>query len=90
MFEQNFEDMTASVFVEHGIFQTLTASNVGLGNCGIKEGANLYTSTEAIHIIHKIDSRLPACPKSLQKRIRATRMQFVFAFGPDMEEALTR
>lgn len=85
MFETTFENMTAFITVESGIFGVLGQSNVGLGFSGIKEGGNTYTSRQAIEIIRKIDKALVGCPKHLFKRIRATRMQFVFAFGPEME-----
>lgn len=88
MFEQSLEEMTAVVTVESGIFSILTGSNVGLGSCGIKEGSNKYSAAEALSIIKKIDSLLPSAPKYAQKRIRATRNSFVFAFGPDMESVL--
>ena len=88
MFERTFEDMTAVVTVETGVFSILGQSNVGLGTCGIKEGSNVYTSSEALAIIRQIDRLAPSAPKSLYKRIRATRMSFCFAFGPEMEAAI--
>lgn len=90
LMERALEDMSAYVCVEPGMFATLCASNVGLGACGIKEGTNRYTYSDAISIIRKIDSLLPSAPKYLQKRIRATRMSFVFAFGPEMELQLNQ
>ena len=84
MFERTLEEMTAIVTVESEMFQTLTASNVGfplaLIGCGSKE----YSFQSAVEAIKAFDRILMHCPKALYKRIRATRMQFVFAFGPDM------
>jgi len=88
MFEKTFDEMTAVVTVEPGVFSILGQSNVGLGSCGIKKGSNTYTSAEALEIIHKIDKLAPSAPKALYKRIRATRMSFALAFGPEMEEKL--
>ena len=88
MFERTFEEMTAVVTVESGVFAVLGQSNVGLGSCGIKKGSNVYTSAEALAIIRQIDRLALSAPKALYKRIRATRMSFCFAFGPEMEAAL--
>ena len=87
--ERPLEVRSAHICVEPEIFSILGASNVGLGACGIKEGIHRYTYSDAIYIIHEIDKLLPSAPKYLQKRIRATRMSFVFAFGPEMEEQLS-
>lgn len=86
---RSLEDMSAHICVESGTFAILTASNVGLGACGIKEGVHCYTYHDAVSIILTIDKLLPSAPKYLQKRIRATRMSFVFAFGPEMENQLS-
>jgi hypothetical protein len=77
------------VFIEPGMFSILGQQNVGLGNCGIKNGGSEYTYSEAVSIIKQIDKLLPSVPKHLQKRIWATRMGFVFAFGPDFESSLS-
>jgi len=83
--DKKLEEMKATIYVESGIFSILGQSNVGLGNCGIKEGLNVYSYSEAVLIIRKIDSIFPYSPKYLQKRIRAQRMSFILAFGPEME-----
>lgn len=86
MFERTLEEMTAVITVESEMFQALTASNVGFPVALIGCGAKEYSFTSAIEAINAFDRILPNCPKGLYKRIRATRMQFVFAFGPDMME----
>lgn len=88
MFEQTFEEMTAVVTIESGIYQTLTASNVGVNTALISEGGASYSSEHALRVIRALDKALLSCPKYLIKRIRAQRNSFVFAFGPDMEERI--
>ena len=86
MFETKLKDTTATVFTEKGMFEILTASNVGLRDSGIFEGDHRYSYLDAISIIEKIDSALLSCPKYLRKRVTASREQFSFAFGPEMEK----
>jgi hypothetical protein len=86
MFEQTLEEMKARVCVEPAIFQTLTADNVGVSAEIIFSGEKDYSYSEAMLVVTVLDKVLKNCPKYLQKRIRAQRMSFVFAFGPDMEE----
>ena len=85
MFEQTLQEMTAVVTVESELFQTLTASNVGVGSDVVFEGSRCYTFKEAMKAIAALDAALRSCSKCFYKRIRAQRLQFVFAFGPEME-----
>ena len=85
MFERTLEEMTAIVTVEPGLFDLLTASNVGVPLGAVYLGSRRYSFAEAIQAIYAIDRALLSCAKAYQKRIRAQRMAFVFAFGPDME-----
>ena len=84
MFEQQLKNMTALVIIESGIYATITASNVGVDSQIVKAGANEYTYKQARAAIDALDGALLSCAKYLQTRIRAKRMQFVFAFGPEM------
>lgn len=86
MFEQTLDEMTATIFIEEGQWNILTASNVGMDYNTIYKGFHVYTSGEAITIIDKLDKIIFDCPKYLQKRIRASRNQFVCAFGVEMME----
>jgi hypothetical protein len=86
MFVQTLEEMKSLILIESGLYQTLTASNVGINPEIISEGDCEYTYHEARNIVAAFDKALISCPKYLQKRIRAQRMSFVFAFGPGMEE----
>lgn len=85
MFEKEFSDMMASVFLSEGLSNTLSASNVGLGNLGLVPGFNHISSSRAIELIRKFDRMIPGCPKYLQKRIKAFRNSISFAFSPEME-----
>ena len=85
MNERSLEEMNAMVVIEQNLFQALTASNVGLSNGIVFDGGHIYLYEEAVIVINAIDRALLSCPKHLQKRIRAQRMSFVFAFGPEME-----
>lgn len=85
MFEQDLKDMTAIVVIEPVMYQTLIASNVGIPVDRIFCGGHKYDFQSAVDAINSIDHALRSCPKYLYKRIRAQRMSFVFAFGPDME-----
>lgn len=89
-FSNPLKERSASIYVESEMFGILGASNVGLGNCGIVKGDHRYSYTDALRIITAIDRLMPSAPKYLQKRIRATRMSFVLAFGPEMEAELNQ
>jgi UDP-N-acetyl-D-mannosaminuronate dehydrogenase len=84
MFEQTLQEMTAIVIIENEMYQTLTASNVGVSPEVVFCGSRRYTFEEANRAIAAIDQSLRGCSKCYYKRIRATRMQFVYAFGPEM------
>lgn len=86
MFEQTLQEMTATITLESGMFQTITASNVGVSPAVVFCGSRRYTFEEAVAAIEALDVALRSCSKYLYKRIRATRMQFVCAFGPEMME----
>lgn len=86
MFEQEFHEMTASIFVEAGLAEILSASNVGLGSLGMCAGFNHISSARGLEIINKIDSMRKWFPKHLVKRIRAFRNSVVTNFGPEMVE----
>jgi len=88
MFDQVLQDMRATVFVEQGIYSTVTASNVGVSSEVIFEGAHEYDFSAAVAAIHSLNKAANNCPKYLTKRINALRNQFIFAFGPDMERAI--
>ena len=85
MFEQTLEEMKSVIFIESATYQTLTASNVGASYALIFEGSHTYTYEEAREVVAMLDGIIVNCPKRLQRKIRATRNQFVFAFGPEME-----
>lgn len=84
MFEQTLQEMTAIITVESGMFQLVTASNVGVSPEKVFCGSRKYTFEEAVTAIEALDVALRSCSKYLYRRIRATRMQFVYAFGPEM------
>jgi len=84
MFERTFEEMSARVFVEEGAAEI--AARYGMGE--ISPGDNEVSSTEALALARKFDQLQAGVPKRLQKRWRALRNQFVFAFGPELEERL--
>jgi hypothetical protein len=86
MFEIDLENMKASVFVESDLYDTMTSARVGVSRDLLHKGAANYTYEQAKAVVVDIDKALLSCAKHLQKRIRAQRMSFVFAFGPDMEE----
>lgn len=86
MFEQTLEQMTAFITVETDLFESITASNVGGDPEIIKQGSAQYSFSSAKLAVEHLDRILRICPKYLQKRIRAQRMSFVFAFGPEMEK----
>ena len=79
--------MKSLIHIESGMYKTLTASNVGMDPAIIRENESEYSWDESLNVIRKLDECLVHCPKYLQKRIRAQRMSFVFAFGPEMEDA---
>ena len=84
MFEQDFHEMTTELFVESGMAETLSASNVGLGYLGLVAGFNHINSERGLEIINKVDSMRCSFPKHLTKRIRAFRNGVATSFGPDM------
>jgi|LSQX01.3.fsa_nt_gb hypothetical protein len=84
MFEIHFEDMTATVFVEHGA--AALASKYGVTE--LQPGDNKLGWAEALTLISKFDRIQPGVPKRFQKRWQAQRNQICFAFGPDMEAAV--
>ncbi|HPB98061.1 MAG TPA: hypothetical protein PKW66_19245 [Polyangiaceae bacterium] len=86
MFERQFDEMTTDLFVENGMAETLSASNVGLGSLGLAAGFNHISSSRGLEIIHKVDSMRASFPKYLVKRIRAFRNGLATSFGPDMVE----
>ena len=86
MFEQEFHEMTTDLFVESGLAETLSASNVGLGSLGLSAGFNHLDAARGLEIINKVDSRRTSFPKYLTKRIRAFRNGVATSFGPDMVE----
>ncbi len=79
------EDMTAIVFIENQLYEILI-SKIGMDSTLIHKGFGKYTYEQTIKIVNYLDSALRTCSKSLQKKILAQRMSFVFAFGPGMEE----
>lgn len=88
MFEQKLSEMTAFIFIEPKTYQALTASNVGLDPNLVSPGWDTYSFDRALSVIKYLDRLLVSAPKRLQKTIKAERMSFVLAFGPDMEEFL--
>lgn len=86
MFEQELENMCAVITIENALYDTLTASNVGISDQVISRGSRVYTFFEAIESIKAIEKALKGCPKYLKKRIQAQKMSFIFAFGPEMEK----
>jgi hypothetical protein len=90
MFEQRLENTTATIFIESGIYQILTASNVGVNPALIFDGGRTYTYVEGLLAIAALDKASKTCPKYLHKRIRAQKMSFIFAFGPEMENIINR
>ncbi len=90
MFEIDLKDMNSLIFIESGMFEILTASNVGLRDSGIVNGWNRYSYCEAVSIIKEIDVALLSCPKYFRKRVLATRREFTNAFGPEMETVVGR
>lgn len=84
MFERTLQEMTAIITIESEMFQTLTASNIGVSPSVVFCGSRKYTFEESNRAIAAIDQSLRSCSKCFYKRIRATRMQFVYAFGPEM------
>ena len=90
MFEHALENMKLGIFIESKAYQMVTASNVGANYMLIFEGEHAYTYHEAREIVAMFDRILVSCPKHTQKKIRAMRNQFVFAFGPEMEDVCGR
>jgi hypothetical protein len=90
MFEQTLEEMKAIHYISPEMYQQLTASNVGVNPEIIFHGDNEYTYHQARDVISALDKALIGCAKHLQKRIRAERLSFTFAFGPEMEEVCGR
>ena len=90
MFKQTLEEMKSIHFISPEMYQTLTASNVGVNPDLIFKNYHEYTSQQAREIISAYDKCLLSCPKYLYKRIRAERLSLTFAFGPEMEEVCGR
>ena len=90
MFEQTLEEMKAIHYIDQKIYSQLTASNVGVNPGIIFPGNHEYTYHQARDVINALDKCLIGCAKHLQKRIRAERLSFTFAFGPAMEEVCGR
>ena len=86
MFEQKLEDMKSLIFISPDMFQTLTASNVGVSSDVVKENWSEYSYLGALKAIKEIDAALLSCPKYLRKSVISERNGFVLSFGPDMEE----
>jgi hypothetical protein len=90
MFEQTLEEMKAIYYISPQMYKTLTASNVGVNPDIIFPGYHEYSYHQALAVINALDKCLIVCAKYLQKRIRAERLSFTFAFGPEMEEVCGR
>lgn len=87
MFEQAFEEMTACVFIEDGLFSILTASNVAaLPSEGFSPGANELNALQAVELVGRIDQARRSAPKVYTVRLRAFRNSVVSAFGPDLAD----
>ncbi|UYL04962.1 hypothetical protein LGIDLPPJ_00075 [Klebsiella phage KP13-27] len=84
MFEQPFEEMKASVFVESK--ESAMAFQYGIAT--LSPGFNEISSLDAIELVHKFDRLQVNVPKRLQKKWRALRMSFALAFGPEMLERI--
>lgn len=90
MFEQTLEESKAHIYIHPEMYQRLTGSNVGINHDIIYPGNHEYTYHQARIVISALDKCLISCAKYLQKRIRAERLSFTFAFGPEMEEVCGR
>lgn len=88
MFEVELKNMKAHVFTENGIYNILTASNVGVSPDLVSVGSRKYSFDDAVDLINSLDKALLSCPKYLSKRIAAYRGSVVNAFGPDMIDFL--
>lgn len=84
MFEQSFEEMKASVFVESK--DSEMAFQYGIAT--ITTGFNEISSMDAVELVRKFDRLQVNVPKRLQKKWRALRMSFALAFGPEMLERI--
>lgn len=84
MFEQPFEEMKASVFVENK--EAGMAFQYGIAT--INSGFNEISSLDAVELVRKFDRLQTNVPKRLQKKWRALRMSFALAFGPEMLERI--
>ena len=86
--EDYIKNMKSTVIIEKAMFNIITSDLVGLGDCGLMKGHNKLSFSGAAAIIQKFDKALPSVSKRLFKRVKATRNQICFSFGPDMEEYL--
>ena len=89
MFEVELKDMNASVFIEDGLYNILTASNVGVNPDLVSKGFRKYSFNDALVLIKALDKALVSCPKYAFKRIRACRGSVINAFGPEMIDYLS-
>jgi hypothetical protein len=85
MFERTLEECSAVVFIENGLHEVLTCPSVGVDFSIVYRGDHRYNYTDARAAISVLDDALRRCAKKFYKRIRAQRMSFVLAFGPEME-----
>ena len=85
MFDQTIEEMTATVFVEPGLFEQLSSSTCAV-ICPetLVAGGNRLTFADARAVIERADRMGKSAPKHLHNKIRAFRNGVVNAFGPEM------
>ena len=76
--------MTATIIIENGLFNLLSASNVAILGDEFIAGHNTLSISDARRLIERIDRRTSSAPKGYHSRIRAFRNSVVCAFGPDL------
>jgi hypothetical protein len=78
-------ERAAHVFIENGMFEIITAQNIGLNTMDLKPGVNEISYTKAIGMVKYLDEVIDnRCPKYLLKRVLSFRNGLVLAFGPEM------
>ncbi len=82
MFEQELEDMTATVFFEHKDVSVLDQAGVAV----FQYGSRKLDYAEAAALVEKMKHCMAGVPKRLLPRYRACMNSIRFAFGPEFCE----
>ena len=84
MFEQVPAQMIATIFIEDRDARLANENGIP-----VSAGPQVMSFNEALEVIVKMDKALAGVVyKRYQKRFKATRNQIMFAFGPEMEQAV--